>query len=157
ETSSKLEQAQNDLDGAKKSEGQGRDQLTQLQQSAKPEGNGDNEQQLRVEVEQLKAAVATADQAREAAEKQRDDTQAKLGETTNHLVTLEHEHDDALAQLKSAKESKQRFQSLVAEKNDLQRKLAAAEETVRKLSDSDPKVADRLAETERQMAQLQQQ
>src|SRR5262249_4535951 len=35
ETSSKLERAQNDLDGAKKSEGQARDQLTQLQQSVK--------------------------------------------------------------------------------------------------------------------------
>ena len=158
ETSSKLEQAQNDLEDAKKSEGQARDQLTQLQQSAKPEGNGDNEQQqLQAEVAQLKGAVAAADQARQAAEKQRDDTQAKLTEASNHLVTLEHERDDALSQLKSAKESEQRFQSLVAEKNDLQQKLAAAEETVRKLSDSDPKVADRLAETERQMAQLQQQ
>ena len=33
ETNSKLERAQNDLDGAKKSEGQARDQLAQLQQS----------------------------------------------------------------------------------------------------------------------------
>ena len=158
ETNSKLEQAQNDLDGAKKSEGQARDQVTQLQQSAKSEGNGDNEQQqLRAEVAQLKGAIAAADQGREAAEKQRDDTQAKLAEAGNHLVTLEHERDDALSQLKSAKESEQRFQSLVAEKNDLQQKLAAAEERVRKLSDGDPKTGEKLAEMERQMAQLQQQ
>src|SRR5262249_32121362 len=62
----------------------------------------------------------------------------------------------ALSQLKSAKESEQRFQSL-AEKNDLQQKLAAAEENVRKLSESDPKTGEKLAEMERQMAQLQQQ
>jgi Flp pilus assembly protein TadD len=158
ETNSKLEQAQNDLDDAKKSEGQARDQLTQLQQSAKSESNGDNEQQqLRAEVAQLKGAVTAADQARDAAEKQRDDTQAKLAEANNHLVTLEHERDDALSQLKSAKESEQRFQSLVAEKNDLQQKLAVAEERVGKLSEGDPKTGEKLAEMERQMAQLQQQ
>jgi Flp pilus assembly protein TadD len=158
ETNSKLEQAQNNLDDARKSEAQARDQLTQLQQLAKPEGNGDNEQrQLRGEVAQLKGAVAAADQAREAAEKQRDDTQAKLAEASNQLVTLEHERDDALSQLKSAKESEQHFQSLVAEKNDLQQKLAAAEERVGKLSEGDPKTGEKLAEMERQMAQLQQQ
>ena len=104
------------------------------------EGNGDKEQQqLRAEVAQLKGAVAAADQARVTAEKQRDDTQAKFAEANNHIVALERERDDALSQLKSAKESEQRFQSLVAEKNDLQQKLAIAEEKVRKLSEGDPK------------------
>jgi Flp pilus assembly protein TadD len=158
ETNSKLEQAQNDLDGAKKSEGQARDQLAELQQSAKSEGNSGNEQeQLRAEVAQLKGAVAAADQARVTAEKQRDETQTKLAEASNHLVTVEHERDEALSQLKSAKESEQRFQSLVAEKNDLQQKLAAAEEKVSKLSEADPKTGEQLVEMERQMAQLQQQ
>jgi tetratricopeptide (TPR) repeat protein len=158
ETNSKLEQAQNDLDGAKKSEGQARDQLAELQQSAKSEGNNGNEQQqLHAEVAQLKGAVAAADQARVTAEKQRDETQTKLAEASNHLVTVEHERDEALSQLKSAKESEQRFQSLVAEKNDLQQKLAAAEEKVSKLSEADPKTGEQLAEMERQMAQLQQQ
>jgi hypothetical protein len=79
ETNSKLERAQNNLDEAKKSEGQARDQLAQLQQSVKPEGNGASEQQqVRTEVAQLKGAVAAADQARETAEKHRADTQAKL-------------------------------------------------------------------------------
>jgi Flp pilus assembly protein TadD len=162
ETNSKLERAHTDLDDAKKSEGQARDQLAQLQESAKAsegsEGNGDKEQQnLRAEVAQLKGAVAAADQARVTAEKQRDDTQAKFAEANNHIVALEHERDDALSQLKSAKESEQRFQSLVAEKNDLQQKLTAAEEKVRKLSEGDPKTTEKLAEMERQMAQLQQQ
>jgi len=158
ETNSKLERAQNDLDGAKKSEGQARDQLAQLQQSVQSEGNGDKEQQqLHAEVAQLKEAVAAADQARVTAEKQKDDIQTKFAEANTHIVSLEHERDDALSQLKSAKESEQRFQSLVAEKNDLQQKLVAAEERVKKLSENDPKSAEKLTEMERQMAQLQQQ
>ncbi len=161
ETNSKLERAQNDLDEAKKSERQTRDQLAQLQESKASqglEGNSDKEQQqLSAEVAQLKGAVAAADQARVTAEKQRDDTQAKFAEVNNQVITLGRERDDALSQLKSAKESEQRFQSLVAEKNDLQQKLAIAEEKVRKLSEGDPKSTEKLAEMERQMAQLQQQ
>ena len=162
ETNSKLERAQNELDQAKKSEGQARDQLAQIQESVKAsqssERNGDKEErQLQAEVAQLKGAVAAADQARVTAEKQRDDTQAKFADANNHIVALEHERDDALSQLKSAKESEQRLESLIAEKNDLEKKLATAEEKVRKLSEGDPKNADKLAELERQMAQLQQQ
>jgi Flp pilus assembly protein TadD len=160
ETNSKLEQAQNNLNEAKKSEGEARDQFAQLQESIKAsqgsEGNK-KEQQLRGEVAQLKKTVASADQARATAEKERDDTQAKFADANNHIVALEHERDDALSQLKSAKESEQRLESLIAEKNDLEKKLATAEEKVRKLSEGDPKNADKLAELERQMAQLQQQ
>ena len=158
ETNSKLEQAQNDLNNAKKSEGQERDQLAQIQQSVNSEGNGDKEQQqLSTDVAQLKGAITAADQARETAEKQRDDTQAKLAEANNHIVALERERDDALSQLKSAQESEQRSQSLVAEKNDLQQKLAAAEEKIRKLGEGDPKTAEKLTEMQQQMVQLQQQ
>ena len=162
ETNSKLERAQKDADDAKKSEGQARDHLAQLQESVKAlqgsEGNGDKEQQqLRAEVAQLKAAVAAADQARVTAEKQREDTQAKFAEANNHIVALERERDGALDQLKSAKESEQRFRSIVAEKNDLQQKLASAEGKLRKLSEGDPKSSEKLAGMERQMAQLQQQ
>ena len=162
ETNTKLERAQDDVDEAKKSERQVRDQFAQLQESVKAsqglEGNSDKEQQqLRAEVAQLKGAVAAADQARVTAEKQRDDTQAKFSEANNHIIALERERDDALSQLKSAKESEQRFQSLIAEKNDLQQKLASAEEKVRKLSEGDPKITEKLGEMERQIAQLQQQ
>ncbi len=161
ETNSKLERAQNDLDEAKKAESQTRDQLAQVQEakaSVTAGGNGDKEQQqLRAEVAQLKGAIAAADQARVTAEKQRDDTQAKFAEANNHIVAIERERDDALSQLKSAKESEERFQSLVAEKNDLQQKLATAEEKVRKLSEGDPKTTEKLAEMERQITELQQQ
>src|SRR5262249_54304227 len=97
------------------------------------------------------------DQARVTAEKQRDDTQARFAEANNQINALERERDDALSQLQSAKESEQHFQSLVTEKNDLQQKLASAEEKVRKLTEGDPKKSEKLAEMERQMAQLQQQ
>src|SRR5262245_54535040 len=158
ETNAKLDRAQNDFDDAKKSERQARDQLAQLQESVKSEGNGDKEQeQLRAEVAQLKGAVAAADQARVTREKQRDDTQAKFADANNHIIALEHERDDALSQLKSAKESEQRLESLIAEKNDLQQKLTAAEEKVRKLSEGDPKTTQKLADMEQQMVQLQQQ
>jgi len=162
ETNSKLARAQNDLDEAKKSQRQSLDQVAPLQESVEAsqssEGNGNGEQQqLRAEVAQLKGVVAAADQARVTAEKQRDDTQAKFAEANNHIIALERERDDALSQLKSAKESEQRLQSLIAEKNDLQEKLATAEEKVRKLSEGDPKNTEKFAEMERQTAQLQRQ
>ncbi len=160
ETNSKLERAQSDVDEARKTEAQARDQLVQLQESFKAsqglEGIKEH-QQLRAEVEQLKGAVAAADQARVTAEKQRDDTQARFAEASNQILALEHERDDALFQLKSAKESQQRFESLVAEKNDLQQKLATAEEKIRNLSEDDPKSTEKLVDLERQLAQLQQQ
>jgi Flp pilus assembly protein TadD len=158
ETNLKLQQAQNDLDDVKESKGQARDQLAQLQQSVKPEGSdGKEHQQVQAEIAQLRQAVSIADQARVAAERQRDDTQAKFAEANNHIVAVERERNDALSQLRSAKESEQRFAALVAEKNDLQQKLATAEEKVGKLSDGDPKTAEKLAEMELQMSQLQQQ
>ncbi len=112
---------------------------------------------MRAQVAELKQAVVAADEARVSAEKQRDDTQARFADANNQIVALEHERDDALSQLRSAKETEQRFQSLLAEKNDLQQKLAIAEEKVSALSDTDPKKAGKLTEMEQQMAQLQEQ
>src|SRR5437764_3911011 len=67
ETNSQLERARNDLDEAKKSERQTHDELTQLQEpkpSQTMEATSDKEQeQLRVEVAQLKGAVDAADEA----------------------------------------------------------------------------------------------
>jgi tetratricopeptide (TPR) repeat protein len=160
ETTSKMERAQNDLEDVKKSEHQTRDQVALLQESVKAsQGSQDKgaREQLGGEVAQLKEAVVAADQARVTAEKQRDDIQAKFAEANNHIIALERERDDALSQLKSAKESEQHFQSLVAEKNDLQQKLATAEEKVRRLSEGDPKTNEKLADMERQVAQLQEQ
>ncbi len=162
ETNSKLERVQTDLDQAKKSERQAHDQLTQVQESLKASRASDADrdterEQLRTQIAELKQAVVAADEARVTAEKQRDNTQAGFAEANNHIVALERERDDALSQLRSAKEMEQRFQALLAEKNDLQQKLATAEEKVRTLGDADPENAGKLNEMEQQMAQLQQQ
>lgn len=161
ETDSKLRRAENELDDTKKSERETRQQLTELQESLSAskasDADRDTEQeQLRKEIAELKQAVVEADQARVTAEKQRDDTQAKFAEADSHVVALERERHEALSRLKSAQETEQRFQLFITEKNDLQQKLATAEEKIRKLSEADPPSSEKLAEMEHQMAQLQQ-
>jgi tetratricopeptide (TPR) repeat protein len=162
ETNSKLEKAQDDLDKARKSERQARDQLVQIQESlratqASQENSAREEQQLRSEIAHLKDAVAAADQARVAAEKQRDDTQAKLAAASEQMTALEHQHNEAPAQLRLTQESDQGVQSLLAEKEDLQQKLANAEEKLRSLGESGPVNARAFAEMNEQTAQLRKQ
>jgi Flp pilus assembly protein TadD len=162
ETTSKLTKAENDLDKASKSEHQTRDQLAQAQESLKAsqasqENSAREEQQLRAEVAHLKEAVAAADEARLTAEKQRDDAQEKFADANKEITVLEHQRDEGLAQLKVAKEAEQGFQLLLAEKDDLQQKLANAEQKVRTFSESDPINAEKFAEMNQQVAELQQQ
>jgi tetratricopeptide (TPR) repeat protein len=162
ETNSKLEKTQNDLDKASKSEHQTHDQLAQTQESLKAsqasqENSARDQQQLRAEVGHLKDAVAAADEARLTAEKQRDDVQTKLVVANEQVTALEHQRDEAFAQLKAAKEIEQGMQVLLAEKEDLQRKLTVAERTVRALGKSDPVNAQKFAEMNQQLAELRQQ
>jgi Flp pilus assembly protein TadD len=162
ETNSKLEKAQDDLDKARRSEREARDQLGQIQESLKAaqalqENSARDEQQLRSEIAHLKDAVAAADGARVAAEKQRDATQAKFAEANEQITALEHQRDEALVQLRVVQGSEQGVQLLLAEKDDLQQKLANAEEKVRNLGESDPVNAKTFAEMNEQIAQLQQQ
>ncbi|MGA7273834.1 MAG: tetratricopeptide repeat protein, partial [Candidatus Udaeobacter sp.] len=160
ETNAKLENAEHDLEKAKKSEQQTRDQLAKAEESlrgsqASQESSIKEQQQLRAEVAHLKDAVAAADEARMTAEKQREDVQAKLAAASKQTTALEHQRDEALAQLKVAKETEQGVQRLLAEKDDLQRKLTNAEETVRTFSESDPVRAEKFAEMNQQLAELQ--
>jgi tetratricopeptide (TPR) repeat protein len=162
ETNSKFENAQNDLDKARKSEHQTRDELARAEETLKgsrasQESSVREQQQLRAEVAHLKDAVAAADEARTTAEKQRDNAQAKFAEANEQITALEHQRDEALAQLKVAKETEHGVRLLLAEKDDLQQKLANAEEKVRTLSESDPVNAKNFAETNEQIAQLQEQ
>ncbi|HEX3619048.1 MAG TPA: tetratricopeptide repeat protein, partial [Candidatus Udaeobacter sp.] len=162
ETNAKLENAEHDLEKAKKSEQQTRDQLAKAEESlrasqASQETSIKEQQQLRAEVSRLKGAVAAADQARTTAEKQREDVQAKFADTNKQITALEHQRDEALAQLKVAKETEQDVKLLLAEKDDLEQKLADAEEKVRTLSESDPAKAEKFAEMNQQLAELQQQ
>jgi Flp pilus assembly protein TadD len=158
----KVDQLQAALDKARKSEGQARDELVKAQESlraaqASRQNSAREEQQLRSEIAHLKDAVAAADEARVAAEKQRDDTQAKFAEANEQITALEHQRDEALAQLRVVQGSEQGVQLLLAEKDDLQQKLANAEENVRDLGESDPVNAKIFAEMNEQVAQLQEQ
>ena len=162
ETNSKLEKAQDDLDKARKSERQARDQLVQTQESlraiqASQENSAREEQQLRSEIAHLKDAVAAADDSRVAAEKQRDDTRAKFAEANEQITAFEHQRDEAFAQLRLVQGSEQGVRLLLAEKEDVQQKLANAEEKVRNLGESDPVNAKTFAEMNEQIAQLQEQ
>jgi len=155
EANSKLGKAQDDINTARKSEGQAREQLAQVQESlraaqASQEKSAQEEQQLRSEIVHLKDAVAAADDARMAAEKQRDDTQAKF-------AAVEHQRDEALAQFRLGQGSEQGVQLLLAEKDDLQQKLTAAEQKVRDLHERDPVNAKTFAGMNEQIAQLQEQ
>ncbi len=161
ETNAKLENAEHDLEKAKKSEQQTRDELAKAEESlrasqASNESSIKDQQQLRAEVAHLKDAVAAADEARTTAEKQREDVQGKLASASKQITGLEHQRDEALAQLKVAKETEQGVQLLLAEKDDLQRKLANAEETVRTFSENDPVKAEKFAGMNQQLAELQQ-
>src|SRR5438309_1966439 len=158
----KVDQLQAALDKARKSEGQARDELVKAQESlraaqASQENSAREEQQLRSEIAHLKDAIAAADEARVAAEKQRDDTQAKFAEANEHITALEHQRDGAFAQFRLVQAPEQGVQLLLAEKDDLQHKLANAEEKVRNLGESDPVNTKAFAEMNEQVAQLQEQ
>ena len=158
----KVDQLQAALDKARKSEGQARDELVKAQESlraaqASQQNSAREEQQLRSEIAHLKDAIAAADEARVAAEKQRDDTQAKFAEANEQITALEHQRDEALAQLRVVQGSEQGVQLLLAEKDDLQQKVANAEGKVRDLGESDPVNAKTFAEMNEQVAQLQEQ
>ena len=162
ETHSKLEKAENDLEKARKSEHQTRDELAQAEESLKAskasqESSVGEQQQLHAEVSHLKDALAAADAARLAAEKQRNETQAKFADTNNQITALEQQRDEALAQLKAARETDLGVQALLVGKDDLQHKLANAEEKVRSLTGSEPVNAEKFAEMNQQIAELQRQ
>jgi len=162
ETKSKLEKAQGDLDKAKTAERQVRDQLTQAQTSLKKTaaaGSSDSKAQeaLKSEIAQLKKALTTAQQGRSAAEKERDDANAKVSATDQQRASAGKERDDALAHLKGIKETEQRVEVLVAENSDLKQKLADAEKTVREISADKPKKEKELADVKKQIGDLQQQ
>jgi len=134
ETSSKLEKAQGEIEKSKKSD-----------------------HELRADVARLKDAVTAAEEARVTAEKQRDEADTKFVAANKQIAALTHERDEALAQVKGAKEAEQHVQVLLAENSDLKRRLAMAEKGVRELAEKKLPSAQEFAEAKRQLAQLQQQ
>jgi Tfp pilus assembly protein PilF len=113
--------------------------------------------ELQVALDKARKDLDDARKEKHVADARLNDIQAKFAEANNHVIALERERDDALSQLRSAKQTEQRLQSLLAEKSDLQQKLVTAEAKVRKLSESEPGTTAKLAEMGQQLAQLQQQ
>jgi hypothetical protein len=160
ETSSKLENAQKEIKTSRESENQVHDQLARTQASFKAlqasQGNSTTEQ-LRAQIADLKSEVAVAEEARAAAEKQRDETNAKLAEAKKQIAAIQQERDEALAQLKAGSETEQQTQALLAENSDLKQKLANAEKDADEPGNDNLTNAEELVGVKQQVTQLQQQ
>src|SRR5260370_1143877 len=131
---------------------------------------------IKSEIAQLKKALVSAQQGRSAAEKERDDANAKVtaadqqrasagkerdeanaraAEADQKVASANKERDDAVARLKGLKDTEQRVGVLVAENSDLKQKLADAEKTVREISADKPKKEKELADVKKQIGDLQ--
>jgi DNA repair exonuclease SbcCD ATPase subunit len=162
ETSSKLENAQKEIETLKESERQTGDQLAQTQASFKALQSSQNSsamEQLRAQIADLKDAVAVAEEARATAERQRDETNAKLAEANKRTAAVEQQRDEALAQLSAGSETEQprklSGQAFVAENSDLKLNLENAEKEV--LADDNSTNAKELMGVKQEVTQLQQQ
>jgi Flp pilus assembly protein TadD/uncharacterized coiled-coil DUF342 family protein len=161
-SSAELEQAKSELEKASKAKSEVRDQLAAAQESLQviqSTGSGDQKAviALQSEIAQLKKAVAAVEAGRSAAEKQNTETNTKLLQARKQLASATQERDDALRDLKAAGDAQARVQVLVAEKSDLQKKLAAAENTVREISADRPKKAQELQAVKDQLEKLRDQ
>ena len=112
----------------------------------------------------MKKALEVAETGRSAAEKQSTEANAKLLEAKKEVAsvnqerdTAQRERDDALRQLKTAGDAQARVQVLVAENSDLQKKLAAAENTVREISADRPKKVQELQDVKQELEKLRDQ
>ena len=155
ETNTKLQEAQSELEKTKGAEAEVRSQLALAEESLKKIAGSDRtdnkkQEALRAEIAQLKKALASAEKGRAAAEKEKDAESEKLTAVTK-------ERNQLLAELKTAKQAQERVQVLVTENSDLKTKLAAAEKTVREISEDKPKKEQEVAEVKRQVEQLRQQ
>jgi DNA repair exonuclease SbcCD ATPase subunit len=158
ETSSKLQDAQKEIESSKESERSARDELAQTQASIKAlQSSQENAaiEQLRTEIADLKDAVAVAEEARATAESQRDETNVKLAEANTQIIAVEHQRDEALAQLKAGSETEQHPQTLLAENGDLKLKLANLEKSVP--ANANTTNVEELVGVKQEVTQLQQQ
>jgi tetratricopeptide (TPR) repeat protein len=183
QTNSKLQKAEAEMEKVKSAEKKIRDQLADaqatLKKSATESGSDSKAQEsLRNEIAQLKKALAAVESGRSAAEKERDDANAKEAAAEKQVATaarerdeakskavdadkqiasMSKERDEALNRLKGMKDAEQRVQVLITENSDLQKKLADAEKSVRDLSADKPQKEKELADVRQQIDQLQQQ
>ncbi|HEX5176667.1 MAG TPA: tetratricopeptide repeat protein [Chthoniobacteraceae bacterium] len=173
EISSKLEKTNAELEQAKvylaktsQAEKEVRDQLTAAQESLQviqSSGTGDEKAAaaLQGQITQLKKALEAAQAGRTAAEKESGEAKSKLvgaqekvASVAQERDTMQRERDDALRELKIAGDAKSRVQVLMTENTGLQKKLAAAENTVREISADRPRKVQELQEVKKQLEKL---
>ncbi|MGH8092680.1 MAG: tetratricopeptide repeat protein [Chthoniobacterales bacterium] len=168
-TNAELEQAKGDLAKTSKAEKEVRDQLAAAQESLQliqSTGTGDQKATIALqgEITQLKKALEAAQAGRGAAEKESAEASSKLldarkevASVTQERDTMRRERDDALRELRVAGDAQARVQVLVAQNNDLQKKLAAAENTVREISSDRPRKAQELDAVRQELEKLRDQ
>jgi hypothetical protein len=164
-----LGQARRDASKSNQAEKEVRDQLAAAQESLQiiqSAGGTDMKAAaaVKAEITQLKKALDIAETGRTAAEKESADTKNKLLEAQKQAATatherdsMQHDRDDALRELKVANEAKARVDVLVAENGDLQKKLAAAEATVRQISVDRPRKEQELQAVKQELEKLRDQ
>ncbi len=166
QTNAELEQAKGDLASKSQAEKEVRDQLSAAQESLQViQSTGEGDQKaaaaLQAEIAQLKKALQTAEVGRTAAEKETTDAKTKLADARKEVAgvtqerdAIKRERDDAVRELKIAGDAKARVQVLMAENNDLQKKLASAENTVREISADRPRKAQELQDVKQELEKL---
>ncbi len=166
QTNADLEQAKGDLGKKSQAEKEVRDQLSAAQESLQViQSTGEGDQKaaaaLQAEIAQLKTALQTAEVGRTAAEKETSDAKTKLADARKEVAgvtqerdAIKRERDDAVRELKIAGDAKARVQVLMAENNDLQKKLASAENTVREISADRPRKAQELQDVKQELEKL---
>ena len=169
QTNAELEQAKDDLAKTSQAEKEVRDQLTAAQESLQViQSSGSGGQKAAValqgQITQLKKALEAAEAGRTAAEKETGEVKSKLADARGKATgvaqerdTMQHERDNALRELKIAGDAKARVQALMAENTGLQRKLAAAENTVREISADRPRRVQELRDVKQQLEKLRNQ
>jgi tetratricopeptide (TPR) repeat protein len=169
QTNAALEQAKDDLAKTSQAEKEVRDQLTAAQESLQviqSSGSGDQKAAvaLQGQITQLKKALEAAEAGRTAAEKESGEAKSKLVDAREKVAsvarerdTVQRERDDALRELKIAGDAKARVQVLMAENSGLQKKLAAAENTVREISADRPRKVQELQDVKQRLEKLRSQ
>jgi len=169
QTNAELEKAKGDLARKSQAEKEVRDQLVAAQESLQviqSSGAGDQKAAaaLQGEITQLKKALKAAEAGRTMAEKESEEAHSKLADSRREVASvtqerdaMQRERDDAVRELKIAGDAKARVQLLMAENSDLQKKLTAAENTVREISADRPRKAQELQDVKQQLAKLRDQ
>ncbi|MDQ3198250.1 MAG: tetratricopeptide repeat protein [Verrucomicrobiota bacterium] len=166
QTNAELEQAKGQVAKAAGAEKGLRDQLAAAQESLQViQSSGAIDQKasaaLQAEITQLKIALEVAETGRTAAEKESTEAKTKLLDSRKEVASvsqerdaMKRERDDAVREMKIAGDATKRVQVLMAENSDLQKKLAAAETTVREISADRPRKAQELEDVKQQLEKL---